>query len=89
MRDNDGRKVVGYLAELEFADASDPVVQVVREADQEVLYTMRVLGNRFRPHVFAPGKYTVKVGNAKPDKVTFTGMEPVEGKARPITVTVQ
>ncbi len=89
MRDNDGRQVMGHLAELVFADAADPVVQVVREADGEILYTTRVLGKRFQPAVYGPGKYTVKVGLEKPDKVTFAGMEIVEGKAAPITVRME
>ena len=65
MEDNDGRQVDGHLPELVFDDAADPVVQVVNEADGDILYTLRVQGNRFRPRVYAPGKYTVKVGTGQ------------------------
>jgi hypothetical protein len=32
------------------------------EATGEVVYTLRVRGDAFRPKVFAPGKYTIHVG---------------------------
>ncbi|MBM4090620.1 MAG: metallophosphoesterase [Planctomycetes bacterium] len=89
MRENDGRKVHGHLPELEFVDATDPVVQVVGEQDAELLYTLRIQGNRFRPHVFAPGKYTVKAGRNKPDAVVLKGLTPAEGDADAIPVTLQ
>ena len=41
----------------------DPVVQVVDEASGEVLYTLRIVGDRYRPRVFRTGgSYTVVVG---------------------------
>lgn len=39
----------------------DPVVQVVDEASGEVVYTLRIRGRTFRPRVFRPGLYTVRV----------------------------
>ena len=85
MEDNDGRKVTGHLPELVFENTADPVVQVVRDADSEVLYTVRVQGNRFKPHVYGPGTYTVKVGSNKPDAWSKTGLKPA-AEASPITV---
>ena len=72
---NDGRVPVGHLPELRFEGAADPVVQVVAEATGEVISCVRTAGDRVRPAVFAPGKYTVKVGRDRPDAVTLTGLE--------------
>jgi hypothetical protein len=76
IEDNDGRTVTGYLPELVFANAADPVVQVVDEANGEILYTQRISGDRFRPRVYGPGKYTVKAGPDKPDSWSASGLEP-------------
>ncbi len=75
---NDGRKVTGYLPELVFEGGSDPVVQVSEEATGEILYTVRVQGNRFQPRVYADGNYTIKIGDDKPDRVTFSGQQSKE-----------
>ena len=60
--DNDGRKAIAYLPTLEIKGPSNPVVQVIRESDGEVLYTIRIQGNSYRPKVFTKGKYTIKIG---------------------------
>ena len=67
MDDNDGRKPVAHLPTLVFEGAANPVVQIIAEATGEILYTVRVRGDRFQPRVYAPGKYTVKAGRDKPD----------------------
>jgi hypothetical protein len=41
---------------------TNPVVQVAREPDGEVVYTLRIRGTAFRPRVFADGTYTIRVG---------------------------
>ena len=41
----------------------DPVVQLIDESAGEVLYTLRIAGNSFRPKVFdAAASYTVVIG---------------------------
>lgn len=39
----------------------NPVVQIVDDANGAIVYTLRLAGQRWRPHVFAPGKYTVRI----------------------------
>ena len=73
---NDGRKVAGYLPELIFTGASDPVVQVIEDKSGEVLYTVRTQGGRFQPRVYSTGKHTVKLGRNKPGEQTLTSLEP-------------
>jgi len=75
MDDNDGRKVTAHLPELIFEGGVNPVVQVIEDATSEILYTIRVQGSRFQPRVYAPGKYTVKVGRDKPDAQTLVAIE--------------
>ena len=73
---NDGRKITGWLPELRFAKGMNPVVQVIEEATDEVLYTTRARGNRFQPRVYSKGKHTVKIGLQKPDSKILKGLDP-------------
>jgi len=56
-----GRAPRAFLPEVVVTGMREPVVQVVDEALGEVVYTLRIAGERFRPHVFRPGSYTVRV----------------------------
>lgn len=77
--DNDGRRAVGHLPALTFAPGEAPVVQVIDEADGDVLYTVRVKQASFRPKVFKPGSYTVKISD--PDR----GTEKIMKQVRPVS----
>lgn len=81
MEQNDGRKVVGYLPELVFKGAQDPVVQVIEEKTGEILYTVRVKSGKFQPAVYAEGNYTVRVGKDKPETVLIQGVAPASKDA--------
>ena len=61
MLDNYGRTPAAYLPTLQISGVKNPVVQIVDEANGEIVYTLRIAGQRWRPHVFAPGSYTVRV----------------------------
>ena len=71
---NYGRKAAAYLPTLKVIGAEDPVVQVIDEADNSVVYTLRIKGASFRPKVFKEGLYTVKVGEGDARK-TLKGVE--------------
>ena len=73
--ENDGRKPIAWLPELVFEGMQNPVVQVIEEKSGEVIYTLRIQGNRFAPPVFAAGEYTIKTGRDKPDAQTFKGIK--------------
>ncbi|MBI5773758.1 MAG: alkaline phosphatase D family protein [Verrucomicrobia bacterium] len=74
--DNYARKAAAHLPTLNISGVKNPVVQVFEEKSGELLYALRVEGNKFRPHVFAPGKYTVKVGEPETGKLKeLTGLE--------------
>lgn len=74
MAENDGRKPAGYLPELTF-NIQNPVVQVYDEDAREVLYTIRVKGEAFRPPVFSESTFTVNVGMDKPDAWSKEGVK--------------
>jgi alkaline phosphatase D len=58
-----GRRPAAHLPTLEIQGARDPVVKVLDEATGEVVYTLRISGRRFRPFVFAEGRYTVSLSD--------------------------
>jgi alkaline phosphatase D len=56
-----GLKAAAHLPTLHISGAIDPVVQVVDESTDEIVYTVRIAGQSWRPPVFAPGTYTVRI----------------------------
>jgi PhoD-like phosphatase len=67
--DNYGRKAEAYLPTLRVSGMRDPVVQIIDEFTDEVVYTLRIQGQTFQPHVFSEGKYTVRIGELGTDRV--------------------
>jgi hypothetical protein len=54
----------------------EPVIQVIRESSEEVVYTIRIREGSFHPKVFAMGSYTVIVGEPGTERVrTLEGLE--------------
>jgi hypothetical protein len=64
--DNYGRNAAAYLPTLTVKGFTNPVVQVVDESNNEIVYTLRISGNFFQPKVFREGLYTIKVGKDRP-----------------------
>jgi len=60
--DNYGRKAAAYLPTIQVRGMRNPVVQVIDESNQKIVYTLRINGTSYKPKVFKKGKYTVKVG---------------------------
>jgi hypothetical protein len=60
--DNYGGEV-GFLPRLEVRGLDSPVVQLVDEANGEIVYTIRISGTSFRPAIFdADAVYTLVIG---------------------------
>jgi phosphodiesterase/alkaline phosphatase D-like protein len=76
--DNYARRPVAYLPTLKVRGMDDPVVQVIEERSGEIVYTLRIKGREFRPKVFAPGKYTIKVGDQNERTKTVSGIEALD-----------
>ncbi len=65
--DNYAREALEYLPTIKVTGTVHPVVQVIDQADGEIVYTLRIKGANFRPKVFKKGAYTLRVG--QPDGV--------------------
>jgi hypothetical protein len=74
--DNYGRKAVAWLPTLKISGQKNPVVQIIDESNGEVVYTIRIKGNSFRPKVFVKGLYTIKVGEGSSIK-TIKGVSSI------------
>lgn len=64
----------GKAGEIAF-NVADPVVQVIDEASKEVLYTVRVKGKTFQPHLPKEKTFTLKAGANKADQVVATKLK--------------
>jgi hypothetical protein len=65
--DNYGRKAQGWLPEIQVKGLQNPVVQIIQQQTNEIVYTLRIKGQSFQPKVFAPGAYTIRVGEPDSD----------------------
>ena len=61
-QENYGREATAYLPTIEVSGVTNPVLQVIDESNGEIVYTLRVRGNSYRPKIFKKGKYTIKAG---------------------------
>ncbi len=84
---NYGAEPIGYLPRLEISGMTDPVVQVIDEASNAIVYTLRIEGTSYAPQVFREGRHTVRVGELGGRRVrTITGLQPAPGpgSVRPV-----
>ena len=77
---NYGRKAIAYLPELIIDGLDNPVVIIINEETEEIIYSIRLKQNTFKPKVFdASINYIVKVG--EPDRDVWqikNGVKPGE-----------
>jgi hypothetical protein len=83
-----GRRAAAHLPTLNVTGVADPVVQIVDEANGEIVYTVRMAGQSWRPPVFAPGTYTVKVSDPEQGKETVV-QRVTAGAGGPATLDVR
>lgn len=89
MLDNYGRKAKAHLPMLRIHGVEQPVVQVVDDADGEIVYTLRLAAREFQPMVFAEGSYTVRVSDGETSRATeFRGLAAVRNNTEVIDVQV-
>ena len=63
--DNYGKKAVAFLSELQISGIEKPIVQVIDETTNEILYTLRLKNNSFTPKVFnANHSYKLHIGTS-------------------------
>jgi len=68
--DNYGQAPAALLPKLTIRGTTRPVVQVIDESNGETLYTFRPPEPNWQPHVFAAGKYTVRVSEPETGRMT-------------------
>ncbi len=90
-QDNYGRKARAWLPEIRVSGLQNPVVQIIRQQTDEIVYTLRINSRSFQPKVFAPGSYTLRVG--EPDIDTWKEIRDIQAKttknAEPLDVNFQ
>ncbi len=74
--DNYGRTPLAFLPTLKISGREDPVVQVIDEYLDSILYTIRIKGNTWRPKVFRDAIYTIKISNGDAIK-TYKGVKSI------------
>lgn len=67
--DNYGRKAAAYLPTIKVKGMTYPVVQVISQESEEIVYTLRIKGTLFRPKVFEAGTYTIRIGEPDTGKI--------------------
>ncbi len=78
-QENYGRDAVAHLPTIEVSGLTNPIVQVIDEADGKIVYTLRVKGLTFRPKVFRNGPHTIKVGSQEDGNMkTLKGVKPAK-----------
>ena len=79
--DNFAKKAGGYLPPIQVKGTNNPVIQVRNHDSGEVIYTLRVLGSKFQPHVFKAGKYDVII--SQPDEGKMDALLGVSSTPKP------
>ena len=60
--ENYNQKAIAYLPEIKIDGMVNPIIQVIDEENDEIIYTLRIKGNNFRPMVLKQGIYSIKIG---------------------------
>jgi len=60
--DNYGRKAAAWLPTLKIKGEPNPVVEIINQKTNDLVYMVRIKGNEFTPKVFSDGKYKIKLG---------------------------
>jgi phosphodiesterase/alkaline phosphatase D-like protein len=80
--ENYSREAIAYLPKIQVSGIEAPVVKVIYEPTNQIVYTLRINGTQFSPKVFKDGLYTVKIGEQPGNMKTFPGLEADESKDR-------
>jgi hypothetical protein len=89
MEDNYGREAVAYLPTFKIVGLTDPIIQVINQVKDEIVYTIRIKGTVWQPKIFATDSiYTVKVGESSGKMSIVRDVKPLEpGEDKSIDVT--
>lgn len=86
---NYGRKAAAQLPRLKIQSTDDPVIEVFDESSGELVYGLRLATRTWQPHVFAPGKYTVRISVPESGKIKeIKGLSASAGNPAELDVTI-
>lgn len=86
-QDNYARAPIAHLPELIVKNAQNPVIQIIDEDTGDIVYTLRIQGNKLRPKVFKQGLYTIHLGEGEKRK-SLTGIQSLN-RADPAQLDVE
>ena len=69
--DNFGKGAHAYLPKISVGGISNPVIQIIDEKTEDIVYTLRLKTSTYRPRVFKPGLYTIKIGEPGTSKMSI------------------
>lgn len=88
MEDNYGRDAIAYLPNIKYKGSKTPLIKVVDEKNDELVYIQRTNENPFTPKVFSiGGTYRIEVGEGETKQV-FKGVAPLRNDEKK-TITVK
>tara|TARA_B110000238_G_scaffold74769_1_gene82325 strand:+ start:7497 stop:10058 length:2562 start_codon:yes stop_codon:yes gene_type:complete len=83
MEDNYAKKAYKWLPSIKVSDINNPVVQVIHEKTNEIIYTLRINGKQYDPKVFKDGDYTIVVSDPSSNlKKIFKSLIPHKEKGK-------
>ena len=86
---NYGRKSAAQLPRLTIQGVSSPLVEVIDETTNELLYCLRLPNNSWQPHVFSNGKHTVRISDPETGKAKeLKGLVAKAGNDASLEVTI-
>jgi hypothetical protein len=85
--DNFGKRAEAWLPEIRITGMENPVIQIIPDGSDTTLYTLRIPGRTFQPKVFAPGLYTIRVG--EPDTGTWQVLQDIHAKTSRISTPLE
>lgn len=77
---NYGRKAVAWLPQIKVNGTENPVIEIIQEVNNELVYTLRLKGKTFKPKVFSKGNYTIRVSD--PDKMIIQERKNISAKIK-------
>ena len=85
--DNYGRKAFAYLPTILIKGIQNPVIKITDEKTKELIYSVRIKGNQYKPKVFKKGSYTVTlIDTDKNIEKSLKGIVPAKKDTDVLTV---
>ncbi len=63
IENNYAREIQGYLPQIMVRGIEDPIVTIINEKNNEIVYSRRIKGKSFTPFIFEKGIYSIKIGD--------------------------